>query len=105
VVGSVDVGSGAGCAAVPAGGGLVPETTGTGSLTAALVLLADPLSFARIATAAPSAAMTSAASTGQIQSPGYQGTRRRQAFSSTGTSPSAPGRRRPHSRQYSWTAA
>src|SRR5690242_481590 len=58
-----------------------------------------------IATAAPAAAITSPSSAGQIQSPGYQGSRLCHAWPSAGTTPRWIGRRRPHSRQYScWCA-
>src|SRR5437016_10092107 len=50
-----------------------------------------------------SAAISSASSDGQTQSPGYQPSCRRQARPSRGTRPLAStGSRRPHSRQYSW---
>src|SRR5437016_7031260 len=50
-----------------------------------------------------SAAISSASSDGQTQSPGYQPSCRRQARLSRGTRPLAStGSRRPHSRQYSW---
>ena len=78
-------------AGVQGGGdaGPVPVPAGTDVPVSARVFVADePLSWlARIASAAPSAAMISAPSTGQTQSPGYQGTRRRQAVASTGMSP------------------
>ena len=44
----------------------------------------------------------SASSAGQIQSPGYQPSRRRQAEPRTATTPEDAGSRWPHSRQYSW---
>ena len=47
-------------------------------------------------------ATTSASSAGQIQSPGYQPSRRRQAEPRTATTPEDAGSRWPHSRQYSW---
>src|SRR5438105_12182561 len=50
-----------------------------------------------------SAAISSASSDGQTQSPGYQPSCRRQARLSRGTRPLAStGSLRPHSRQYSW---
>ena len=93
---------------VPAGGGgaIVPVPPGTGGPVAAVVFVAEPLSVvARIAIAAASAATMRAPRTGQIQSPGYQGIRRRHAVDSTGMSPPETGRRRPHSRQYSWNGS
>jgi hypothetical protein len=98
-VGSVDVSEGGG-----GEDGSVPVPIGTVWFVSTRVFVADePLSrFARIARAAPSAAMISAPMTGQTQSPGYHGTRRRHAVASTGMSPAVTGRRRPHSRQYSW---
>src|SRR6185437_2556248 len=50
-------------------------------------------------------ATTSASSVGQIQSPGYQPTRRRQRAPSLALSPGWAGNRSPHSRQYSWSSA
>ena len=102
VVGTEDVGSGP----VSVGGGFVLVAVGTVPLTAFLVFAAEPSSFVeRIAIPPASAAMTRAARTGQTQSPGYQGTRRRQAVASIGISPCVAGRRRPHSRQYSWNGS
>src|SRR5205814_5246517 len=52
------------------------------------------------------AAIKSASSDGQTQSPGYHPTRLRQARLRLGISPLAStGSRRPHSRQYSWFGA
>jgi len=63
-------------------------------------------SVSQIAEAAPAAAaIKSAASAGQIQSPGYQPSRRRQAEPSRTISPPDAGSREPHSRQYSWPSA
>ena len=60
-------------------------------------------SVSHSAEAAPAAAATTRASSdGQIQSPGYQPSRLRQAEPSLATSPLRAGSREPHSRQYSW---
>src|SRR6266545_3612274 len=82
----------------------LPLVTGTDSVVATLVEVADfSLSrVARTATVAASAATTSKSKTIQTQSPGYQGRRRRQAVESTAMTPRSTGRRSPHSRQYSW---
>src|SRR5262249_29566024 len=50
-------------------------------------------------------ATTSASSAGQIQSPGYQPSRRRQRAPSLAVRPGCAGSRSPHSRQYSWPSA
>ena len=50
-------------------------------------------------------ATSSASSAGQIQSPGYHPSLRRQAEPSTATTPEVAGRRWPHSRQYSCPSA
>ena len=88
---------------VSAGGGGGPAVfPGTGPVPA-VVLVDELLSVvARIAIAAASAATISEPMTGQIQSPGYQATRRRQAVDSTGMRPRETWSRRPQSSQYSW---
>src|SRR5262249_5607091 len=57
---------------------------------------------AEIAIAPPAIATTSATSEGQIQSPGYQPRRLRQAVPSAALTPTRRWMRAPHSRQYSW---
>jgi hypothetical protein len=56
----------------------------------------------RWATTPPRVAISRRSRTGQIQSPGYQGTRCFHAVPSVATVPRASGSRCPHSRQYSW---
>ena len=87
------------------GGGGPAVLAGTGPVPAVVFVPESLFVVARIAIAAARAATISAPSTGQIQSPGYQGTRRRHAVDRTGMSPPLTGRRRPHSRQYSWNGS
>ena len=97
VVGAVVVGSGAVC--------VVSWTLEAAGEVATTVCSFAPLerSASQSADAAPAPAATiSASSDGQIQSPGYQPKRLRQAEPSRAATPARPGRREPHSRQYSW---
>jgi hypothetical protein len=72
-------------------------------LVATRVSLAElERSASQIAETTPAAAATTrASSAGQIQSPGYQPRRRRQADARNATVPEVAGSRWPHSRQYS----
>jgi hypothetical protein len=68
--------------------------------------LALERSASQMAEAAPAAAaIRSASSAGQIQSPGYQPIRRRHAEPRRTIRPPDAGSREPHSRQYSWLSA
>src|SRR5215210_7373899 len=82
--------------------GAVAPVVGSGDVSPTSVSLAAlPASRVQtIAAAVAAIAIRSASSEGQIQSPGYQRTRRRQPSASAGTSPGVWSRK-PHSRQYS----
>src|SRR5712691_11600659 len=85
---------------------VAPGPTVTGVAVAASVgSLFSRAEFA--ATAAPVAITVSTRKkrTGQIQSPGYQASRRCQALASTPTTPRFTGSRSPHSMQYSWSGS
>src|SRR5207249_2263470 len=74
-----------------------------GEVATTVWLFAPELSASHSADAAPAAAATiRASSDGQIQSPGYQPSRLRQAEPSSATTPLRVGSLAPHSRQYSW---
>src|SRR3954471_18172352 len=77
-----------------------------GEVSTSVLLLALERSASQSAEAVPAAAaITSASSVGQIQSPGYQPSRLRHAPPRTATTRPRAGSRSPHSRQYSWPAA
>jgi hypothetical protein len=78
----------------------------TGVVSTSVWSFALERSVSQIAEAAPAAAaISSAASAGQIQSPGYHPSRLRQTEPSRTISPPDAGSRDPHSRQYSWPSA
>ncbi len=90
-----EVGSGA------VGSGAVVVAAGGGGATAVVTALGLELSPRAIATAAPAIATTRVSTETQIQSPGYQPSRRSQPRRSAGIAPVTLGRRIPHSTQYS----
>ena len=77
-----------------------------GEVSTSVLPLALDLSASQSAEAVPAtAAITSASSAGQTQSPGYQPSRLRHPEPSRAISPSLAGSRAPHSRQYSCAPA
>src|SRR5215210_7705022 len=98
VVGFVVVGSGAVCVGVLVDG---PTCVRTSVSLAELERSASQ----RAETAPAPTATSSASSVGQIQSPGYQPSRRRHCEPRKATAPALAGSRWPHSRQYSCPSA
>jgi hypothetical protein len=112
------LGGGGGFGVVAGAVGVVAVVVGSGAvvvvswmLVAAVV--ATTVSLAELESSASQSAeatpariaTTSASIVGQIQSPGYQPMRRRQAAPSTAIGPVVAGSRWPHSRQYSCPSA
>ena len=82
-------------------GGAVVIVVGCIGVVATIVLAGFcPVEYT-IAAEAPPAAIARPRRAGQIQSPGYHGSRRRQAPPNLATIPCWTGSRRPHWRQYS----
>jgi hypothetical protein len=96
-VGSVIVGSGAVVVVVS----LTLDAPGEVATTVSVAELERSVSQIAETTPAP-AATRKASSVGQIQSPGYQPSLRRQTDPRKATAPVVAGSRWPHSRQYSW---
>jgi hypothetical protein len=95
-VGSVIVGSGAVVVV-----SLMLDAPGEVATTVSFAELERSVSQIAETTPAPIATRR-ASSVGQIQSPGYQPSLRRQADPRKATAPVVAGSRWPHSRQYSW---
>jgi hypothetical protein len=95
-VGSVIVGSGAVVVV-----SLTLDAPGEVATTVSFAELERSVSQIAETTPAPIATRR-ASSVGQIQSPGYQPSLRRQADPRKATAPVVAGSRWPHSRQYSW---